>query len=122
MGDEITDEEEQRQWIYLNAFLAKLTAENGPDKQGGPLDYALYAIWMMRDALEGKDVESVPKYKIATAKAWVDHAGPVLQQLSDKQRTYEGQLARPGPGCEDKQWSGFTKDRWEMWTSKLQGL
>ena len=119
---EITDDEEQKQWVYLNAFLARLTAENGVDKEKGPLDFALYAIWMIRDACEGKDdIQSMPKYKIAAAKAWMDQAGSVLKKMSDEQRTYEGRLAMSGPGYEDRHWSGFTKDRWELWNSKLQG-
>jgi len=117
--DDISDQEEQQQWINLNAFLAKLTAENALQHQGGPLDFALYGIWMLRDALEA-DNKSVPKYQIDVAKVWLEEAGPVLQKMSQEGRTYEGRVARPGSAYDDKDWKGFSQDRWDIWTTKVQ--
>ena len=109
----MTDTNEQKQWVNLNSFLAKLTKENAED---GPLDFSLYGIWMLRDAMEGEQGVGVSDYKVDTAKAWLKYSGDTLQKLSQKGKSFQGRMAAPGEGFKDKNWTGFNMDRWQIWT------
>ncbi|QIW95244.1 hypothetical protein AMS68_000762 [Peltaster fructicola] len=106
--------EEQHQWLNINAFTAALvaSAHSNEDKP----DFTLFAIWALRQAFE----EEKPS-KIATeaAAAWLICAAPALSELSKNEKSFDGKLARAGSSYQDKQWTGFNGDRWQIWVSKL---
>jgi hypothetical protein len=120
--DDLKESEEQTQWININAFLARLTAENAESSPEGSLDFSLYGIWALRDALEGVENIWVPSYKKDTAKVWIERAGLTMRKLSEQQRQFQGKMAAPGEGYSSKEWKGYNNERWEAWNSRLQNV
>jgi hypothetical protein len=118
----LTDEEEKKQWININAFLALLTKDNAESSSGGPLDFSLYGIWSLRDALEVGESAAVPHYKKDAAKVWIQQAGPTLKKLSEQEKAFDGKMAAPGSAYSSKQWKGYNNERWEVWNTRLQNV
>jgi hypothetical protein len=118
----LTEEEEKTQWININAFLAILTKDNAESSSGGPLDFSLYGIWSLRDALEGDESATLPQYKKDTAKVWIKLAGQTLKKLSEQEKTFDGKMAAPGSAFSSKQWKGYNNERWEVWNTRLQNV
>jgi hypothetical protein len=101
-------------WANLNAFAAQLTAAG--------IDFSLYAIWALRDALEEnyREVSQV----LPAAVQWLRHAGSVLasQALESAADSYRrdrvGKLCRE-VGLIDH---GFTIRRWNFWRGRLEDI
>ena len=101
-------------WANLNAFAAQLTAAG--------IDFSLYAIWALREALEedGHDVSQV----LPAAIQWFRQAGSVLASLALERaadahrRDQVGQLCRESGLIEH----GFTIRRWDFWSSRLEAI
>jgi hypothetical protein len=101
-------------WANLNAFAAQLTLAG--------IDFSLYAIWALRDALEGESQEI--SLVLPAAVEWFRHAGPVLASLAlgghtDAHRAdWVGNLGREA-GLTDH---GFTIRRWNFWKGRLEDI
>jgi hypothetical protein len=99
-------------WTAVNLFAAKLTAEH-------VLDLSLYAIWQMREALEGNipwyppgsDVIAVP-----VAAHWMRIAGQALIRREDD----FGRAAQGGELWKGK--SGFCTERWMLWKTRFEAI
>ncbi|KAI9050315.1 hypothetical protein LZ554_005482 [Drepanopeziza brunnea f. sp. 'monogermtubi'] len=113
--DERSPPEMDDAWVNRNAFAARATAAAKP---GDPMDYSLYSIWSLRDALE--DVAPEEELKPAVVKAaamWMIYASRELWTRAVDGQTYEGMSARAGDSdpLNGKDWNGHSKERWEFW-------
>jgi hypothetical protein len=101
-------------WANLNAFAAQLTA--------GGIDFSLYGIWALRDALEqdGHEVSQV----LPAAVQWLRCAGPELASLTLEGADSSEGAAWLGPLCTQAGLTdlGFTTRRWNFWKSRLEGI
>jgi hypothetical protein len=100
-------------WANLNAFAAQLTL--------GGIDFSLYAIWALRDALEDDEYELA--LVLPAAVQWLRLAGPALAALARKGATYQiGDHA--GPLCRRAGLTaaGFSTRRWEFWRNRLEEI
>lgn len=114
-------------WRNLNAFAARLTAASS--KRDGPYDFALFGIWALRDALEGREANvkeygSVAPGALAAAAMWMLYCADKLmrESASPGGRDFPGKVARAGPGCADKEWRGLNRERWILWKETLQEI
>lgn len=100
----------RQNWVNLNAFVARIT-------EAQVHDFALYAIWAFRDALEEPVVAGTDTHVRAAAQ-WIFHAGQHLYQI---ERVFPQNVAIAGP-----LWSGetkgFCKDRWAFWKQRFEEL
>lgn len=101
-------------WANLNAFAAQLTV--------GGIDFSLYGIWALRDALEADDgdVSSV----LPAAVEWFRWAGPVLASLALSGAVRDDGAAWTGPLCVNVGLTdlGYTTRRWNFWKSRLEEI
>jgi hypothetical protein len=101
-------------WANLNAFAAQLTAVG--------IDFSIYAIWALREALEedGPEIEQV----LPAAVQWLRHAGPVLGSRAAE--CAADVLGRDQPGRLGREAGltghGFTIERWDFWRRRLDDL
>jgi len=102
------------QWKNLNAFLARITAISASNPA---LDFSLYAIWTIRSAVEEGDIE---QDKIAAAEVWFVYAGERLENLSKENKVFDGKIAKPGSKYQEKEWKGFSEERYKIWKDALQ--
>lgn len=130
--DPKVDPEQKQRWVRLNAFIAQLSqaadVQYTSPVEGvnvHPMDKSLRAIWTMQKALE--DEASPPETLLDTAAlqaacVWFIHAADRLWANVEKSRTYV-QSAGAGPGSpkySGKGWSGFERDRWDVWRQGLE--
>lgn len=108
-----SDQVSKDQWININAFVAALLASDPNDHLG----LSLFAVWTSRQALEEK--EKTSDVSLAAAAAWFVYAGPTLQKFSSQEKTFDGKVAKPGPAFQDKEWRGFSQERWQAWQQKF---
>ncbi|KAK3303071.1 uncharacterized protein B0T15DRAFT_539010 [Chaetomium strumarium] len=103
---------QQTKWENWTAFLAHLTAK----KQ----DFTLYALWMLRDAFEenAEQVDSPGAARIAAI--WIRYCGKQLRDLSAEGFTFERRLGVPGAMYDDRDWRGFSDERWSEWMKGLR--
>ena len=102
-------------WANLNAFAAQLTA--------GGIDFSLYGIWALREALEDDDSEI--SVVLPAAVQWFRCAGPALASLARKGAgVLHGGADRLGPLCTQAGLTdgGFTTRRWSFWQSRLEEI
>ncbi|KAF9021526.1 hypothetical protein BDZ89DRAFT_991252 [Hymenopellis radicata] len=104
----------RKNWIHLNAFVARIT-----DAQVS--DFDLYAIWELREALE-HPVDSTTNVRVQAAAQWIFFAGLRLYQ---SEKIFEhgplvGDPARGGPLFIGER--GFTKERWMFWKQRFEAL
>ena len=105
-------DEDPAVWARKNAFAAILTAKNVSD-------FALYAIWTLREALEGDFPPSPPcpqSASIPAAAAWIQHAG---RELIVREDDY-GTAGQGGSLWAGK--AGFSRERWTFWHTRLQEI
>jgi hypothetical protein len=102
-------------WANVNAFTAQLTAAG--------LDFSLYAIWALRDALEEGDGHQLARV-LPAAVAWLRHAGPVLASMAVERRAEGYGRDRPGTLCQQAGLTdrGFTIGRWNFWRRRLEDI
>jgi hypothetical protein len=101
-------------WANLNAFVAQLTA--------GGIDFSLYGIWALRDALEMDEQDVSPV--LPAAVQWFRCAGPVLASLALKGAAHPQRADWLGPLCAKAGLTdlGFTIRRWNFWKSRLEEI
>ena len=102
-------------WRRMNAFAAKLTSSH-------TVDYALYAIWTLREALEddctGEDLNGW----LPAAAEWIFHAGEHLLSLT---MVYESGQREGDPARGGQRWhgeSGFCIERFIIWQKRFGAL
>ncbi|KAK6496743.1 hypothetical protein TWF481_001731 [Arthrobotrys musiformis] len=108
------------EWVNLNAFLANLTRASLQEPNEA-IDYSLYAIWSLR-ALEvpSDALASLDPADLKAAAVWIITARAELHNLCKSNRSYDGNLAVPGEGFKDRDWRGYTLDRWNVWQSAFE--
>lgn len=107
-------------FVNINAFCARVTA-------AGVADLSLYAIWILREALEDPEDEDIAKETaprlLKAAAVWLIYAAEALARLSREKRQFDGKMARPGRSLsifkDAPDWRGFNEDRWETWVERL---
>ena len=101
-------------WANLNAFAAQLTAVG--------LDFSLYAIWALRNALEEDGREALQV--LPAAVQWLRHAGPVLASLALESAADSYGRDQLGKLCRDADLidRGFTVRRWNFWRGRLEDI
>ncbi|KAK7706452.1 hypothetical protein SLS57_009688 [Botryosphaeria dothidea] len=110
-------------FVNANAFFARVTA-------GGISDLSLYAIWILREALEDPEDEDIAKTTspalLQAASVWLVYAAPKLSKLSKEAKQFDGKMAKPGSSLsifkDAPGWRGFCEDRWDTWIERLTPL
>lgn len=103
--------------MNLNAWTASLVS-SAHTNAGDKPDFTLYAIWSIRSALEEEKPPS--DSALMAAAVWFIFAAPALHELSEKGKVFDGKVAAPGFAFKDREWRGFSKDRWDAWSEKLK--
>lgn len=116
------------EWRNLNAFAARLTV-------AGTYDFALYAIWGLRGALEdkpqapdpqadpqgqGRSTSSILDALVPAAAEWIFHAGRLIYNNTTE---FEHGPSRGDPARGGDLWDGkrgFCHERWALWKSRFQ--
>ncbi|KAF2841074.1 hypothetical protein M501DRAFT_930869 [Patellaria atrata CBS 101060] len=117
---EIWDEEYTNDaFVNLNAFAARLTS-HPPFPPVRALDFSLYAIWKIREVLEAPERSQPTPRAVEEANVWFIYAAEVLWKLSKDEKTFDGRMARPGEGFKERDWTGFSVERWRIWSQRLE--
>lgn len=107
-------------FVNFNAFCARITAANVSD-------LSLYAIWILREALENPEDSDIVKETssglLKAASIWLIYASETLSKLSQEKKQFDGKMAKPGSSLsifkDAPGWRGFNEDRWETWVERL---
>ncbi|KAL0577541.1 hypothetical protein V5O48_004439 [Marasmius crinis-equi] len=105
-------EGDESRWANINAFVARIV-------NARLLDFDMYAIWSLREALESSDLskgDGSLNGLIPAAAQWIFIAGSFIYQ-SDREWNpppNQGNPARGGPLIADVK-QGFSKERWAFW-------
>lgn len=59
---------------------------------------------------------------IQTAAIWFVYAAPMIWTLCQQEKSFDGKLAKPGPEFANREWTGFSKDRWTSWGVQLRHI
>lgn len=123
-ADKEVDDQTRDKWININAFIARLTfaASSKPDS-APQLDFALYGIWSIRSALEEDMSNLAPNTvnaQVGAAAAWMLYAGAAIKAFCDEEKGFEGKVARAGFKYKSKEWKGYSKERWQVWSEELE--
>ncbi|SMR48742.1 unnamed protein product [Zymoseptoria tritici ST99CH_3D1] len=116
--EERSDQQTKDHWINLNAFTASLVAA-AESKSNGKPDFSLYCIWTVRDGLE-EDLEMVPDFSIAAAATWFVFAAPTIKKFCREEKSFEGKMAKGGFEFQERGWTGFSEERWQVWEERLK--
>lgn len=109
--------------VNVHAFFARLTAADIKD-------LSLFAIWVLREALEDPEEDQIAKTTSAelleSASVWLIYAAETLAESSKNTKQFDGKMARPGRSMsafkDAPGWMGFCQDRWESWIQRLTPL
>ena len=110
-----SDRQSKDRWINLNAWTATLVATIHTKGLPSP-DFSLYGIWTIRMALEEPDISDVA---LETAAMWFVHASPCIHRLCQDGKQFDGKVAKPGSLFRDREWRGFSLDRWRAWLGQM---
>lgn len=69
--------------------------------------------------MECEESKDVPRYKIDTARAWMEYAGGTFGRLAGQNREFQGKMAAPGEAYAGKEWRGYNSERLDVWTTRL---
>ncbi|KAG3196232.1 hypothetical protein PC129_g24728, partial [Phytophthora cactorum] len=100
--------------VNVHAFFARLTA-------AGINDLSLFAIWVLREALEDPEKDQIANATSAqlleSASVWLIYAAEALAQKSKDTKQFDGKMAKPGSSLstfkDTSGWLGFCQERWE---------
>jgi hypothetical protein len=81
-------------------------------------DFSLYAVWTLRTATEGANDSKLEH--IEAAKVWFSYANESSESFSKEEKTFDGEMAKPGDKYKGKNWRGFTTERLRIWHTALQ--
>lgn len=111
------DKARVQEWISLNAFAARIL---GAKIQS----WMNFAIWELRAGLEEPLTSASAKdLHLATASAWLTHAGKALHTEAALGVKPEGQEAKILQGGSlIKEVTGNTTERWQFWKKRLAEL
>lgn len=73
----------------------------------------------MREALEEDKSSDVA---VAAAAAWLVYAAPTVYGFCQQSKSFDGKVAKPGSAVSDQNWTGYSQDRWQLWTKKISGV
>ncbi|KAF2762773.1 hypothetical protein EJ05DRAFT_481660 [Pseudovirgaria hyperparasitica] len=117
------DEASKTPYVNQNAFLARLTNMSTAGDADDTLDFSLYALWSLREALEDDAPEETPGYgAIRAAAVWMIYSAEKIWQLSEAEKAFDGKLAKAGRKFKDEEWRGFNNDRWNVWKDEFRKL
>lgn len=68
-------------------------------------------------ALEEPDAADVT---LEAAAVWLVYSSSCIHQLCRDGKTFEGKVAKPGSEFRDREWRGFTSDRWTAWMEQMK--
>ncbi|KAK3899888.1 hypothetical protein C8A05DRAFT_17750, partial [Staphylotrichum tortipilum] len=119
-ADPTATPEQRASWENTTGFLAQLTVRSARDGSSGLPGFPLYALWAMRDATE-EDADKTSQTAARLAALWVRYAGEELWRLSVAGQTFPERTAIPGGRYSaDREWRGFSEDRWAVWKAGLE--
>lgn len=107
--------------MNLNAWTSTLVSAAHTETSDKP-DFSLYCIWTVRAALEQPASTSVPDVAVEAAALWFINAAAAIGDFSSQNKSFQGKVAAPGPLFKDKNWTGFSEDRWNVWTARFNEL
>lgn len=110
-------------WKNLNKFTALLTATGIKS-----LDYSLYALWQMRNALEEDKFEHPENedwlnLEVSAAAQWIFFAGEELFRFSEEDSLRGCEKHNNAPG--GRRWKGshgYSLERWALWTARFREI
>lgn len=122
-GLDLASDKPDDSFVNLNAFYARVTA-------AGACDLSLYAIWILRAALEDPEEDDIATdtkpASLKAASVWLIYAAETLSKLSQEKKQFDGKIAKPGRSLtifkDAPGWHGFCEDRWETWVDRLTPL
>lgn len=114
-----SDEKHKERWVNLNAWVASLVASLRTGHQKEP-DYSLFCIWTVRTALEQEG--EVTNIAIKAAAVWFMYGAAAIWDLTTRQKSFDGEVAKPGSVEKGKSWTGFTEERWKAWVQRYAYL
>ncbi|KAJ5475728.1 hypothetical protein N7539_008015 [Penicillium diatomitis] len=122
--------EQRDRWVKLNAFLAQLTQaapvgypSPGEEARFLPLDESLRAVWAISMALENESSPATLNNTAAMEAAcqWFVFAADRLWANVVNNRQYPKQAgAGPGKRYSEKEWTGYSRERWAIWENALK--
>ncbi|KAJ5504772.1 hypothetical protein N7463_007646 [Penicillium fimorum] len=127
--DATLDSQQRECWVNLNAFLAQLTqaadiryTPHSEEMQFSPLDKSLRAIWTITMTLESEHPALlVDTAAMEAACQWFIYAAEQLWANVLNSRTYPEEFgAGSGKKFEEKNWTGYTRERWGIWEDALK--
>lgn len=80
-------------------------------------DFSLYGIWTIRTALEEAGPSDVA---VEAASMWFIYAAPCIHRLCRAEKAFEGKVAKSGSLFRDREWRGFSVDRWKAWLDQMR--
>lgn len=106
--------------LNVNAFFARVTA-------AGIYDLTLYAIWVLRQALEDPVADEIAQKTspmlLKASSVWFIYASSLLAEATKEGKQFDGKMAKPGASLKDEaEWRGFCEDRWKTWQERMQSL
>lgn len=102
-------------WINLNAWTATLVAAVQSRGLSTP-DFSLYCIWTVRMALEEEDTTDIA---LEAAAVWFTYASSSIYKLCLTSKQFDGKVAKPGSLFSDREWRGFSQNRWAAWMRQM---
>ena len=49
----------------------------------------------------------------------MSYAAPTLRRMSMEEKTFEGNRGNPGEAARDRNWKGYSPDRWAYWKERF---
>lgn len=112
--------EEVSERLNVMSFLAKLT-QLYVDGASPQLNFGLFALWTLRDALEDGGADgNYSAGAVTMAATWILFAGKALRDLSVRGEQMSNKSGKPGQRFGDRAWLGFSEERWQVWKNELE--
>lgn len=115
-------------WTNLNSFIALLWSRSPVDQTPEPLDFALYAIWTLRQTLEEPQDQKTLCGLVPAAAAWVciESSAKKIWQCCQQGRSWPPENkrapAKTGPLWDEagkEREDGFSRERWHFWKGRF---
>lgn len=115
-------------WTNLNSFIALLWSRYQVNQTPQSFDFALYAIWTLRQTLEEVEDRKVLSGFVPAAAAWMcfDSSAEKIWQSCQQKRSWPPENkrapAKTGPMWEQagkEREDGFSRERWHFWKGRF---